>query len=241
MQRLEDSNESQMFSTNTQDSSPIDNRILIPFEQNNLIGFKNRFGDVVIRPIYDLYLGEAQREDDLIIVMNKRPYQYKGSKRTYNHLWYGMINGAGKVLLDTAYRDIHIQQADMDKIITLKDQDKGYTVLNAKLDTIVPFDRYCIIDPFDKGFARVAKWKTDSDGNPNRCWGIINYTGEEVLPCIYREVYFFFGKNRTNTLVIKKIPNSNNLECFNFYFETGQLLKSNCAPKDKGNDWCSLK
>lgn len=102
-------------------------------------------------------------------------------------------------------------------------------VVDYDFNEIVPFGRYDWIDIYDKGLARVkigsniitktknglfkhvvdGEIQEQEDGGiaiipPEKTkWGIINRSGEEVLPVEYDSIWKFAGKNRESTMVEK--------------------------------------
>ena len=67
-------------------------------------------------------------------------------------------------------------------------------------DEIVPFGKYDLIEPFFMGLSRVkignvSVGKRDNYGKYR--WGIINISGEEVIPVEYTELWQFHLKQKT--------------------------------------------
>lgn len=92
------------------------------------------------------------------------------------------------------------------KVYSTYSQGKGYGVMDAVGNIIVPFGKYAWIDKYDHGLARFRISETvdpESGWGIETYWGILNEKGEEVLPPIYDEIWNFYGKNRTSTKVKK--------------------------------------
>lgn len=174
-----------------------DKRLLIPFTSGEHIGFINREGEVVVEPKYNMYYGECYNENDLIKVATIKPYGFQRSENkvaAYKRSMYGIIDYQGKVVIDTIYKSI-VQAKDSNELFTVQDENYKYSVITAEGKEIVPPGRYNWIDGFDRGFARVKKGKRSNGVVENgNLWGVINKYGEEVMPCIYTNIFNFYGK-----------------------------------------------
>lgn len=90
--------------------------------------------------------------------------------------------------------------------VVVNDNHK-YGVLDKSDNVIVPFGKYGWISGFDHGLARVksfcGKQRVDllTGITEYPKWGIIDESGNEVLPVEYDEIWNFFEKNRDDTLV----------------------------------------
>lgn len=97
-------------------------------------------------------------------------------------------------IIENTYGDIRVVERS----------DYKWCVIDSKGNTVVPFGKYDWIDGFDSGLCRVKiGTKPSTLANNGNKWGIINEQGEEVLPCVYDEVWNFYGKNRCSTRVVK--------------------------------------
>ena len=85
-----------------------------------------------------------------------------------------------------------------------------------KNEYIVPFRKYQWIGGFWKGYARVMISLSPSI----RQWGIINSSGDEVLPLEYKYIWDFYGRNTQSTTIVK-----NNGETFDFSLCKNQLIE----------------
>lgn len=95
-------------------------------------------------------------------------------------------------------------------LYTAQDNQYRWGVIDSNGNTIVPFGKYAWIDGFQNGFAKVISHEDTSSPNivailsddPNEFFnfrkiakqGIINESGEEVLPLEYN-VWKFYGKD----------------------------------------------
>ena len=187
-----------------------DDRLLIPFKQNQKIGFVNQSAVPIVEPKYDIIHGDIKNESDLIRVGVRFSYGYVRSNdkvQTYDRYKWGIINSKGKLILAPQY--VQIQISDDKTLFSVKDLEKGYGVINCNGDIVIPFGEYSNIDGFTKGYARVVK---------DAKWGIIDTTGRVVLPIEYDEIWHFHNKPELySTKVIK------DGECLRFNLKNGML------------------
>ena len=81
-----------------------DTRLLIPFIEDNKIGFANNNGEIIVEPQFSMYYGECYNNNDLIkvAVPNPRTSIKSGDNvSTYQRPLYGLINNRRKVYLRT--------------------------------------------------------------------------------------------------------------------------------------------
>lgn len=89
-------------------------------------------------------------------------------------------------------------------ISVVQRSDYKWGVVDDNGNEIVSFGLYDWIDSFDQGLARVKIGKgTNSVKNSGNKWGIINTSGEVVLPVEYDNIWNFAGKNRFSTRTTK--------------------------------------
>lgn len=170
-----------------------DSRLLIPFSEWDKIGFINQDKDVVVKPQFDMYYGECYDKEDLIIVSKIKSYGFPrqgGKVYCYQHSLYGIINYKGEIVIDINCTSI-IPAIGNKNLFTIN----GHRVINAYGEEIIPSGKYRWIDGFDNGIARVISY--------DEKWGLINETGEEILPTEYNNIWNFYRKNRRTTKVIK--------------------------------------
>lgn len=188
-----------------------DNRLLIPFMQGNKIGFVNRMAEVIVKPQYDLIVGEILSEKDMIVVGLKYSVGFprnNGAVEIYNRIKYGLLDSNGNVVLDTTYNDILI--SDNKEILTLRYQDLGgYCVVDRYGKEIVPYNKFNWISGFTNGYAKVKS------GNK---WGIIDIHGNVVLPIEYDNIWNFYNKPELDSTIVIKNGREER-----FYFDTGCL------------------
>ncbi len=70
-------------------------------------------------------------------------------------------------------------------------KDIRYGVVRSSGEMVVPFGEYNWIDGFDHGLARVIGY----DAAGRKKWGVIDETGELVVPMEYDSIRNFYGKN----------------------------------------------
>jgi len=74
-----------------------------------------------------------------------------------------------------------------------------FAVVNNTNKVIVPFGKYSFIDGFDHGYARVNKEFEDG----TKKWGIIDTSGNVVVPLHYDTICNFLDKNRETVRMYK--------------------------------------
>ena len=201
-----------------------DHRILIPYIRGGKIGFIDKNGYIISEPKYSMYLGECYNQDDFIVVstIQTNVYPKTGGKYSIsNRTLYGLINYLGEILLETEYYSIWHAIGNKN-LFTVENKDCKHGVITADGNIIVPYGKYDWIGQFDKGFARVKIGK-ESNGirNSGNKWGLINETGEEILPVVYDDIWPFNNKNQLrSTKVIKGRHESR------FFFDTGRLVNN---------------
>ena len=86
-----------------------DHRLLIPFTNREKIGFANKDGKIIVKPMFAMYYGECYSEEDFIrvVIIDSYGYQRSGGKvSTYQRPRYGLINHKGEMVLDIVYQSI---------------------------------------------------------------------------------------------------------------------------------------
>ena len=183
-----------------------DSRILIPFTSGEKIGFVNREGRIVVRPLYAMYYGECYTEEDLIRVTVPCYYAFpraNGKHSIFQNSLYGLINHKGDMLLEPIYYHM-IPAIGNKRLFTVQNNDRQYGVITADGVEIIPFGKYDWIDGFDKGLARVKLGKVSNGIKDNNAkWGLVNERGNIVLPIEYDDIWNFYNKNRDTTKIIK--------------------------------------
>lgn len=181
-----------------------DDRYLIPFMEWGKIGFMNQAEEIVMPPKYDIYLDEFYRESSLVRV--GETYGVGHERKTmapsvYLYKRYGLLNSKGEFVLPMEYDGI-LMPLSSAALFVVRIIGKGYAVVNADNEVVVPFGKYNYIDGFDQGYARV-KLGTTTNGlkDSGSLWGIINEQGEEVLEPKYSNIWNFYDKSRFDTRV----------------------------------------
>ena len=99
---------------------------------------------------------------------------------------------------------INKTEKSYDDICVVQRSDYKWGVVDRNGKEIVPFGTYDWIDTFDQGLARVKIGRSsNSIKDSGNKWGIINTSGEVVLPVEYDNIWNFAGKNRYSTHVTK--------------------------------------
>ena len=183
-----------------------DNRLLIPFTNGVKIGFANKDGKIIVKPMFAMYYGECYGEEDFIRVVIIESYGYPrsgGKVSTYQRPRYGLINHKGEMVLDTVYQSI--VPAIGNKNLFTVNKDYKWGVVNTLGEEIVPLGTYDLIDGFDRGYARVKIGKASSNivDNDNK-WGLIDEKGNVVLPIKYKEIWNFYGKPQYSNIILVK-------------------------------------
>lgn len=180
-----------------------DKRLLIPFTERELIGFVNREGEVVVKPQFAMYDYDCYSLDDYIRVMIADTYCLPNVGSKNSKYYYGLINYKGETVLDTKYCVLFPVNGKKG-LYVVKNKKWEYGIINVSGEVIVPFGKYDLIEKFDRGItrAKIGKhwngWK-----NHGNKWGIIDASGNEVLPVEYDEVWKFQGKGYKNIIVKK--------------------------------------
>ena len=183
-----------------------DNRLLIPFTCGDKIGFANKEGEVVVKPQFTMYYDDCYDESDYIRVAVDDLYGFPrsgGRVATYKRPMYGLINYKGETIFEPSFYCL-IPAIGNKKLYTVQNKNLEYAVLNTDGTEVVPFGKYCWIDGFNKGLARVRNGNVTNGQNENsNKWGLIDENGKEVLPLDYDNIWNFYGKQRVTTKVIK--------------------------------------
>ena len=166
-----------------------DDRQLIPFIRYDAleckkIGFVNREGEVVVKPQYDMY--SPGYKDDLGYIKVAKDIIHQGRLTTL----YGLIDSTGEIVLPLEYRTL-LPPIDSQDLYKVQDINYRYGIVRSSGDMVVPFGEYDWIDGFDRGLARVI----GRDAAGRKKWGVIDETGELVVPMEYDSIRNFYGKN----------------------------------------------
>lgn len=150
---------------------------LIPFEKGNKVGFINKKGFVVIKPIYDEHKGEFFSEENIVAVRKEKKWS--------------VIDCTGKELLPFKYSLI-FPSCDS-KLVVLETWD-GYEAMDLTSEPfkVISKNEYKPIFPFRYGYAKVKK-----EGK----WGIFNSSGKLVLDTKYIDMYSFHDYSSSTTMV----------------------------------------
>lgn len=163
---------------------------LLPIIQNHQIGFINKDGEIIIKPIYSDYQGLFLNSSQSKVCVKK------------DEKW-GIIDSTGFTWVNFEYDYILPEVIDYalypfySRHLYSINKNHQWAVINDSdfsIDKVVDFGIYDWIDGYDSGLARVKKRDK---------WGIIDYTGKLVLPLEYDNIWNFYNKKRNDTIVEK--------------------------------------
>lgn len=176
-------------------SKLFENVKLLPIIRNQQIGFVDKEGVIIIKPIYNDYQGVFLHSPQTKMCVKK------GNK-------WGIIDSKGLVWVDFEYDYISPEVINYDLYPSYSqhlysiNQNYQWAVINdsgSSIDKLVDFGIYDWIDGYDSGLARVKKKDK---------WGIIDYKGKLVLPLEYDNIWNFYNKKRVDTIVEKGLDKS---------------------------------
>lgn len=134
---------------------------IAPFKYNGLIGFIDRNGQVLIKPVYTE-----------ILTFNGGLAAVKNT----SNLW-GFVNTEGKEVIRPQYKEIF----GFSKGLAGAMKDGKWGFINTKGTTVVPFS-YDIITDFNDNLAGVRRGGK---------WGFVNTKGTEAIACQYDNAWSF--------------------------------------------------
>lgn len=175
--------------------SRLNNSRLNAFVRLDRWGVVNNNGDIIIRPRFDGITIKRTGASCMIIVAQVKPHAFERKSAAPAVTWkylYGLYDAKGKELFPIEYNSILV--SDNLEYITLKNDTYAYGVFRPDGSEVIPFGKYSYVDGFWKGFARVKS---------NDLWGIVDETGNIVLPIEYTAIWNFYGKDYTTIFVEK--------------------------------------
>ena len=120
-----------------------DNRLLVPFLQEDKVGFMNHDKDVVIQPIYEVVKGDFYNHNDLVIVgiHQHRKREEHNTIIVKNEMTYGVLNSKGQLVVDIDYR--MILASDCERYFTVQRfENNKYAVYNRHGEELIPAGTY---------------------------------------------------------------------------------------------------
>ena len=192
-----------------------DTRLLIPFSYYQHYGLMNRNGDVVVEPKFDRILDSCHNSSDVIRVGLHYTYGFNMATKgpsTYLGTKWGLIDSDGNSILEPNYKGIGV--SDDKKILTLRHMDGQYEVITIDGIVIIPKGKYPWVDTSEKGLIRVNSF-IDED----KKWGIIDASGNIMLPLRYSNIWNFVGKKR-EWITIEAIDEHGNKRVGSFNLKT---------------------
>ena len=119
-----------------------------------------------------------------------------------NQIFHNLIKFANLASLKAHASHVY----EFDNVVVIETKNGKWGVKSNKGDEIVPFGKYDLIEPFFMGLARVkignvAAGKSENYGKYR--WGIINLSGEEVIPVEYPALWQFHLKKKTKIQMAK--------------------------------------
>ncbi len=197
-----------------------DDRFLLPFTQNEKIGFINKEAEIIIPASYQFVLDDFYHEKSLVRVGEIYGVAFERKTSTpavYLRKRYGLLKTNGELLLPIEYEGI-VMPLFSNRIV-LRSYEKGYTVIDFNGNIIVPYGKYNYIDGFDAGVARVKLGKTTNGLRESGAkWGIIDENGNEILQPIYKNIWNFYNK----ALQYTRVESDTNI--FEFHFSDRKLM-----------------
>lgn len=192
-----------------------DTRLLMPFSYYQHYGLMNRNGDVVVEPKYDRILDSCHNTSDVVRVglyytygfnrETKEPSTYLGTK-------WGLIDSDGNFILEPNYKGIGV--SDDNRTLTLRHMDGQYEVVTIDGEVIIPKGKYHWVDTSEKGLIRVNSFIGEE-----KKWGIIDASGNIILPLQYSNIWNFVGKKR-EWITIEVIDEHGNKRVGSFNLKT---------------------
>lgn len=174
-----------------------DKRFLIPFRQGTKFGFANKQKQIIIPPKFDIILDDFLYEDSIVRVgkYTAKIYEDKKTPPTSTVLpIFGLLKSDGSFLVPIEYEGI--SYPSLSECFTLKSLSKGYSAIDSKGNTIIPFGKYNYIEGFERELARVkVGGKRNGLNDKDSLWGIIDEKGNEILLPIYSYIDSFYNRD----------------------------------------------
>lgn len=185
-----------------------DKRLLIPFTNGRNIGFMNKNNVVVTDAEYSAYYGDCYSEEDYI-----RVERVSITWRSYNkgddiHYLEGLINHKGEEVFLCEFTHVVPVLENKNTYIVCHPR-KGWAIITTNNKEIVPYGKYKEIKKFYGGFSLVRI---------NIKWGIIDKTGNEVVPVEYDSIWNINPKNWTAASLRKGEKK------YYFFFNTREII-----------------
>ncbi|MDM1533860.1 WG repeat-containing protein [Myroides marinus] len=163
------------------------------FKQNGKIGFINKKGEVVIKPVFNK--GTSFSEGLAAVAYSGKDYGYINTSGEFviqpNFKGANEFRGGIAIVtkegihsyIDRDGRKVRIAGADKlyeftPEGVAIYKSNTKVGLIDAKGQVVVE-PKYDVIRPFVNGYAKVAV---------NKCWGIIDTKGSEVIPTKYEEI-----------------------------------------------------
>ena len=187
-----------------------DKRTLIPFIEEcrsrnyyvNKIGLVNKAGEVIVKPKYDVIIGDCFADDDLLVM----GLYYQEEENPYIYCHYDIYTGEGEMLLGDVVDFVLARDRKIVTVFLNTEYEHGWGAINSKNVWLVPPGKYDWISGFNKGYARVKNGvKTNGHIDAGVLWGVINSDGLEVIPLKYHNIHNFFDSEYDSIKVEKDI------------------------------------
>lgn len=169
-----------------------DERLLIPYIKGGYIGFVTPNGEMVTCAKYAMYYGECHKDTDLIKVAKWYLYGTPEDKTNLKNnlkLLFGIINSKGEEIIPLQYTSL-CEPLKSSKLYSVQNRSHNWGAIDVNNKIVIPFGKYAHIWGFDRGFAKVKKVI-----NGKEKFGIIDETGEEVVPVEYDNIWSFYNTN----------------------------------------------
>lgn len=211
-----------------------DNRLLIPFVQHdrrqNKVGLLDHLGNIVVKAIYDHIYDSCFSESDLLRVCTRysKNYGTEAVPKLYYYYHIGLINTKGEVVLPLEYDHII---PSTDKSLYTVERDGKHGVVNRNAEQVIPLGVYDWIDGFHKGYARVYNY-VDEDGEKVKKWGLIDTSGNIIVPLVYSNIWNFYNRDYSSIVV----EMNKKQECIPFSSFTNSVRHSYSSDTDDLSD-----
>lgn len=196
-----------------------DKRLLIPFIEAGWIGFTNQDREIIVHPKYSMYYGECYNDTDLIKVAEHYLYTIPQDRKNIKKdlkLLFGVINSKGEELIPLIYTSMYGPR-EGSSLYVVQNTNHCQGAIDSHNNVIIPFGKYAQMWGFYKGFAKVKAVVDYNASIPIYKFGVIDETGEEIIPIEYDEVWSFYDNNWYATRLRKGNKQ------YNFFFEDKEI------------------
>ena len=200
--------------------------------ENNKWGFINKNGRIIIAPKYDevekfengaakVFIGQKVKKESILVSSR---YEYIGK--------WGLIDKNGRETVPCKYNEM---EDFSEGLASVKNSNEKWGFINRHGEEVVAC-KYDAVENLSNGLAKVfigktIVEKTESGGTRSYKegkWGLINETGNEVLPCIYDYINSFCP-NTTSIAGLGGIGKNEDNDCISDLIMVGKDSKYGIA------------